>query len=217
MDSSVFNYNSVFYNREFENILVSIINCYKLMITRKVILPNDENEIRNKIVGDEFLSNNQVRNQLGVTDYIFEPEAPEKTGRADIKIISRLSTFFDTKAYYVIECKRLDNKNTTGTTGLNAKYIDEGIARFISGKYSMYGKTAGMMGFVVEKIDIHQNILYIKTLLNQHFSHINTEEAFTHKTIVSDFKFSYFSRHKIDGISKIIYHLMLDFSDNITV
>ena len=217
MDSSVFNYNSVFYNREFENILVSIINCYKLMITRKVILPNDENEIRNKIVGDEFLSNNQVRNQLGVTDYIFEPEAPEKTGRADIKIISRLSTFFDTKAYYVIECKRLDNKNTTGTTGLNAKYIYEGIARFVSGKYSMYGKTAGMMGFVVEKMDIHQNVSDIITLLNQHFGHINTEETFTHKTIVSSFKFSYFSRHKIGGISKIIYHLMLDFSDNIAV
>jgi hypothetical protein len=215
MNASVFNYNSVFYNHEFEDILVAIINCYKLIITCKVVLPNDENEIRNKIVGDEFLNNNKVRNELGISDYLFEPEATENTGRVDIKIISRQSTFVDTKAYYIIECKRLDNKNTTGTTGLNAKYIDDGIARFVSKKYSMYGKTAGMIGFVVEEMDIHKNILDIKTLLNQHFTHINTEEAFTPKTIVSDFEFSYYSRHKIDGISKIIYHLMFNFSNNI--
>ncbi|MCL2722101.1 MAG: hypothetical protein FWD47_12300 [Treponema sp.] len=218
MNASVFDHSSVFYNHEFENILIGIINCYKLIITCKVVLPNDENEIRNKIVGDDYLNNNQVRKKLGIIDYIFEPEAPEKTGRVDIKIISRQSTFIDTKAYYIIECKRLDNKNTTGTTGLNAKYINDGIARFASEKYSMYGNTAGMIGFVVEEMDIHQNILDIRTLLNQHFfAHVSTEEAFAHKTIVTDFKFSYYSIHKIDGVSKIIYHLMFDFSNNIAV
>jgi hypothetical protein len=217
MNASVFSHNSAFYNNEFENIIATIINCYKLMITYKVVLPNDENEIRNKIVGNEFLSNNQVRNKLGITDYLFEPEVPEKTGRVDIKIISRQSTFVDTKAYYIIECKRLDSKNTTGTTGFNAKYINEGIERFVAGKYSMYSNIAGMIGFIVEEMDIHQNILDIRTLLNQHFTHINTEEAFTHKTIVTDFKFSYYSRHKINNISKIIYHLMFDFSNNIVV
>jgi hypothetical protein len=214
MNASNFIYNSVFYNHEFENILVAIINCYKLIITCKIILYNDENEIRNKIVGDEYLNNNQVRKELEVTDYLFAPETPERTGRVDIKIISRQSSFVDTKAYYIIECKRLDNINTTGTTGLNAKYIDDGIARFVSGKYSTYGRTAGMIGFVVEEMDIHQNILNIGTLLKKHFNHINTEETFTHKTIVSDFKFSYYSRHKIESISKIIYHLMFDFSNN---
>jgi hypothetical protein len=205
------------YKQEFENILVAIINCYKLMIACKIVLFNDENEIRNKLVGNKFLSNNQIRKKLGITDYLFEPEAPEKSGRADIKIISKEATFRDTQAYYIIECKRLDNKNTTGTTGLNAKYIDEGIARFASKKYSMYDGTAGMIGFVVEKMDIQQNVSAINTLLTENFSQISTDEILTNKTIVSDFKYSYFSRHKIDDVVKIIYHLMFDFSDNITV
>ena len=81
----------------------------------------------------------------------------------------------------------------------------------------MYDGTAGMIGFVVEKMDIHQNVSAINTLLAEHFIQISTEEALTYKSIVSDFKYSYFSRHKIDGIVKIIYHLMFDFSDNITV
>ena len=204
------------YNQEFENILVAIISCYKIMITSKIILPNDENKIRDKLVGDDFLGNNQVRNKLGITEYLFEPEAPEQSGRTDIKIISRKSTFSDTKAYFIIECKRLDSKNKSGISGLNAKYIDEGIARFASKKYSMYDGVAGMIGFVVEKMDIHQNVSAINTLLIEHFTEISTEEELTCKTIISDFKYSYFSRHKIDKDLKIIYHLMLDFSDNIT-
>lgn len=203
------------YNQEFENILVTIIKCYKLMIAYKTNLSNDENKIRNKLVGNEFLSNNQVRSELGITDYLFEPEAPEKFGRADIKIISKKLTFSDTEAYFIIECKRLDSKNTSGISGLNAEYIDEGIARFASKKYSMYDGTAGMIGFVVEKMDIQQNVSAINTLLIEHFTQISTEEVLTYKTLVSDFKYSYFSKHKIDGVVKIIYHLMLDFSDNI--
>jgi hypothetical protein len=205
----------IFYNQEFEDILALIINCYKLMITYNIVLPNDENKIRDKLVGDEYLNNNQVRNKLGITDYRFESEVPEKTGRIDIKIISRKYSFSDVETYYIIECKRLDSKNTNGMSGLNAKYIDEGIARFTSKKYSMHNDTAGMIGFVVEKMDIHQNVLAINTLLIDYFTQIFTEEVLTCKTIVSDFKYSYFSRHKTDGVSKIIYHLMFDFSDNI--
>jgi hypothetical protein len=205
------------YNQEFENILVAIINCYKSMITYKIVLPNDENEIRNILVGVKYLSNNGLRNKLGITNYLFEPEVPEKNGRADIKIISREFTFKDTEAYFIIECKRLDNKNTSGITGLNAKYIEEGIARFVSKKYSMYEDTAGMIGFVVEKMDINQNVSAINTLLIEHFTKISTKEIITYKTIVSNFKYSYFSKHKVDGVLKTIYHLMLDFSDNMTV
>ena len=204
------------YNQEFENILVAIINCYKFMITCKIVLPNDENEIRNKLVGDEYLSNNKIRNKLEITDYLFEPEVPEKSGRADIKIISRKATFSDTDAYYIIECKRLDSINTSGISGLNAKYINEGIARFVSKKYSMYDGTAGMIGFVVEKMNIHKNVSAINTLLIEHFNQIPTEEILTYRTIVSDFKYSYSSKHKVNGVIKIIYHLMFDFSDNIT-
>ena len=134
-------------------------------------------------------------------------------------VLLRLQFYSTTQGrvpFNVIECKRLDANNQHGTTGLNAEYIQNGISRFISQRYTTYDNTAGMIGFIVEKMDAHQNVLAINTLLEQHFSYINTERLLTSKTIVSDFEYSYFSRHRVDGVSKIIYHLMFDFSDNIT-
>jgi len=74
-----------------------------------------------------------------------------------------------------------------------------------------------MIGFVVEKIDINKNVLSINQLLKQDFPCIDTEEAITGKKIVSGFEYSYFSKHKVNNVSKIIYHLMFDFSDNISL
>jgi hypothetical protein len=217
LDASSFIENcSIIYNNEFEKILATIITCYRLLITSKVVLPNNENLIRDEIVNN-YLMNNKVRMDLNINNYLFIRENPTKdnTGRVDIYVATQY-TFQDTDAYYVIECKRLNATNQHGITGFNAKYISEGIARFASEKYTFYDNSAGMIGFIVEKMDMHQNVSAINILLS-HFPEINSEEELTFKTIVSDFKYSYFSKHKIDGISKVIYHLMLDFSDNIAV
>ena len=66
------------------------------------------------------------------------------------------------KAYFIIECKRLDGNKT-----LNDKYKNEGINRFITKKYSSYYGANGMIGFVVKKIDIDENIKKIGSFLNK--------------------------------------------------
>ena len=217
MNAAAFLENSyIVYNEQFEKILMQIIICYNFMIESKIILPNDENKIRNTLVNN-YLMDNTIREKIELTDYRFERESPEKhdEGRVDIKIVSRNDSFFDTDAYYIIECKRLDNVNQKGKTGLNAKYIDEGIARFVSGKYSMCKNTAGMIGFVVSQMNIRENIDFISELLQNTFTDINTEVTLTQKQIMSDFEWSYYSSHKINNSLKIIYHLMFNFSSNI--
>jgi hypothetical protein len=82
-------------------------------------------------------------------------------------------------------------------------------------KYPFCENTAGMIGFVVSKIDIHENINCIKQLLQNTFTQINTEKELTEKQIAPDFEYSYYSNHKVGKFTKIIYHLMFDFSDNI--
>ena len=56
-------------------------------------------------------------------------ERYHSNGRIDIRIIAKNDFEID-DAYYTIECKRLDNQNLLGETGLNAKYVKEGIKRF---------------------------------------------------------------------------------------
>ena len=218
LDSTKYQFSSTVYNKEFGNILSKIISCYKLMLDNNVILVNDENKIRDVLLID-YLKNNQMRNKLGLTDYLFDKEVPEDTttGRTDIKIQTQ-NTFKDTRAYYIIECKRLDAINQKGISGLNAEYIKNGIYRFTSGLYSTFYKTNGMIGLIIASMDIDNNVLDINTLLRNSFSQINTIQELQKRPLRNDFDFSFCSLHKTNPTNKSItlYHLMFDFSSNIS-
>lgn len=215
-DASSFEQTPFIYEKEFENILIGIIACYQMMIKDNVIVPNDENKIRN-IIFNNYLHKTEIRDRIGFTDnYIFDRESPEDNdmGRVDIKI-STPNRFKEERAYYIIECKRLDNQNLTGVSGLNAKYIIEGINRFVERKYSAYYRINGMIGFVVEQMDICANITNINNLLKNHFVGVNTETILTLLDFIKDFKYQYYSIHKDIEDNKIkLYHLMFDFSEN---
>ena len=215
LNATQFESSTIFYNTEFEEILSKVITCYNLMLADKVSLTNNENAIRDMLLIN-YLKNNAIRRQCNFTNYLFDREVPEdrSLGRTDIKIQTQ-NTFEDTNAYYIIECKRLDATNTTGTTGLNAKYIENGICRFVSSYYSSHHKTNGMIGFVVEPIDIRKNVIEINNLLAANIINANTIQDLQYKSILADFNYSYCSCHNITGNQVLLYHLMFDFSMNI--
>ena len=215
LSASNYMHKSIFYNTEFEDILSKIITCYSFMLKDNVSLTNDENTIRDVLLIN-YLKNNSIRKKINLTNYLFDREVPEdrSLGRTDIKIQTQ-NTFEDTSAYYIIECKRLDATNTTGTTGLNAEYIKNGIFRFVSAYYSNYCKTNGMIGFVVKSIDINENVSLINNLLERIFADTNTTQYLQYRKILADFNFSYCSYHNVVGNEVLIYHLMFDFSGNI--
>ena len=130
-------------------------------------LPNHENRIRS-ILLEEYLDNDIMRKKYDMSDYSFTPETQENydgegnyIGRADIRV--KLKTDFDKhSAYYIVECKRID-----GTEDLNKKYIEEGVARFITQKYSAYYGKNMMLGFVVREINMSDNVKKIENLQNK--------------------------------------------------
>jgi len=208
-----YTYNSTLYNQEFEDILEGVIMCYNLIKSKKKSLENNENQIRDVMV-NEYLMNNNVRKNIGIRDYLFYRELPtiDNSGRVDILVVLQKSTFEDTNAYYIIECKRLDGKNK-----LNKEYISNGIKRFTNEKkYPMHKNTAGMIGFVVSKMNINENVKSINQLLQNTFTQINTEKGLTKKQITPDFEYSYYSDHKVGVSTKTIYHLMFEFSNSVS-
>jgi hypothetical protein len=219
INASFFIPSSEIYEKEFENILTGITACYQMMVNDNTTVPNDENGIRD-ILRKDYLNNRQIRDQIGFTGkYNVDREVPEDNdmGRVDIKIITQ-NTLTEPEAYYIIECKRLDNQNLTGRTGLNAKYITDGIMRFVKRKYSAYYRINGMIGFVVEQMDISANITNINNLLKKNFDDANTETVLTSLyfiEFIEDFEYQYYSIHKDIKDRKIkLYHLMFDFSTN---
>jgi len=214
LNATPFEYSISYFNTTFEDILAGIVIVYSCIIASntKVSL-NDENAIRDIFLSKEYLKKQKFRAKYPpLANYHFDKETVENGGRADIRVL-QVKPYKDDDAYYVIECKRLDNVNQNGKTGLNGEYISNGIARFTNEKkYQFYNDTAGMIGFVISKMDIHENIDCINRLLQNTFNQINTEKELTKKQITSDFEYSYYSNHKVENSTKTIYHLMFDFS-----
>ncbi len=223
LNAYAYPYANTDFGKEFEKILIKIIDCYNLMMIDNISLTNDENYIRNILLVN-YLNNNQTRQKINLTDYLFDREVPESGsfGRSDIKIQTQ-NTFKDTSAYYIIECKRLDNKNLNGKTGLNAEYIKNGISRFVTGYYSSYYGINGMIGFVVDDLKIETNFENLNYFLNQDLINdkgisvnANATQQISSKVIKENFKYSYISKHLTCNQKEIVlYHLMFDFSKNI--
>ncbi|MBI3257866.1 MAG: hypothetical protein HYZ54_00040 [Ignavibacteriae bacterium] len=206
-----------YYNSEFEKILGKIITCYKCMIENNERLDDNENFIRDRMLYG-YLKKQWFKVRYEVTNYLFDSELPEinlpeAKGRIDIRVMP-VNPLVNDDAYYIIECKRLNSENINGSTGLNSEYINEGLFRFVSTKYSTYYKTNGMIGFVVHSLDIHNNVHSINQLLNS-FSQANTIQNLQIRNIVQDFDCCYLSTHSIADKEITLYHLMLDFSSNI--
>ena len=220
LDASQFDPTPDIYEKEFKRILAGITICYQMMINEVFVPANDENKIRD-ILYNRYLNNNKLRNALKLIHYSFDCEVAEYSkdgelvGYLDYKI-STENTFIETEAYYIIECKRLNNKTLTGTSGLNGEYIKNGILRFVIRKYTSFYGLNGMIGFIVESMDIDGNIQNINMLLENDFKHSNTKDKLEPAIFIDNFKFSYSSLHEdIEGNKIKLFHLMFDFSRNI--
>jgi len=219
LNASIFQYHGETYELEFENILNGITTCYHMMVSDEVAVPNNNEEEIRDILYNGYLKNNTVRNSIGLNyNIVCEPAEyvdGKLSGYVDILIFSR-NSLTDTTAYFIIECKRLDNKYVKGISGLNAKYIGNGIIRFVDGQYPSNKGLNGMIGFVVEPMDIAGNILHINDLLAQNFRDARTEVFLTNTTFIRNFDYQYYSIHKDLNSKKIkLYHLMFDFSGNL--
>ena len=160
------------YRANFEKITAYILDICDLIVEdyerKQLKLPNDENKIRS-IMLEEYMKTQ--KGVYGMSDYRFELEVPENyvgngqhIGRVDIRILLK-SDFEKEDAYYIIECKRID-----GSSDLNKKYVKEGVARFVTEKYSSYYGRNIMLGFVVKKIDVSSNAKLIEEIQNADFN-----------------------------------------------
>ncbi len=216
INASTFVHSLEIYEVEFENILNGVTLCYKMMVKNITVPANDENRIRDILLLN-YLKKRKIKMMVNLKDYRFDREIPEDStkGRVDIRIISKNDFEID-EAYYIIECKRLNNKNLTGTTGLNAEYIRNGIFRFVEKKYTAYYQVNGMIGFVVEPMDIDRNIQNINMLIKNNYKQSNTRKMLSKFEFIEDFKYSYLSTHEdIEGNRLKLYHLMFDFSNSL--
>ncbi len=200
------------YRANFEKITNYILNICELVVEdyekKRLKLPNDENKIRSIMV-EEYMK--KQKSVYGMSDYKFDIEMPENyvgngkhIGRVDIRIFLK-NDFEKEDAYYVIECKRID-----GTSDLNKKYVKEGVARFVTQKYSSYYGRNIMLGFVVKKVDMSANAKLIEKIQNTDLDkHMHGNFEFIESNGVVE---SYKCIYKIQSGEVELRHIFSDYS-----
>jgi len=68
-----------------------------------------------------------------------------------------------------------------------------------------------MLGFIVSLININEQVDKINQIISD--KNYIFDENLSFREINKDFKHSYVSKHTVEGEKKVIYHLMLDFSE----
>jgi len=203
LNANKFSSNRLNYITRFKELLKEIYRNFEFLIRDKIKVPKNENKIRDILVDDYFTKN--------IKNYEFEKETKNNLGQVDIFIQETLT---NEKPEFVIECKILKNENLNGVEGLNAKYIKNGIQRFLTEHYFLENgfKINAMIGFVVEKIDIVENINNINNLSKKLF--YNMVEI-TKQIELIDTNIYQSQYSTINNKEFIIYHQMMDFSDNL--
>ncbi|MBO5673416.1 MAG: hypothetical protein J6R59_05635 [Paludibacteraceae bacterium] len=222
LNASAFTGLSAFNQQELFSVLECCVDIYGYFIACGNKVCNKEEQIRNiffeKLNDDDYRSKHPC-----LQNFHFEKEPQENSGFLDIKV-KTLNPYESTKAYYIIECKRLGSKNLLGENGLNAEYIKNGICRYVTGYYSTYFSCNVMFGFVVESVSVQTDIIdNINSMINNNYinaQHVevnaNAIQKLTHKDFVNGYSYSYISKHShISGKEIVLYHIMFDFSQNI--
>lgn len=220
-----FKYSELVLNEQFVAILRGIARAHRAMLVDCPVIDNNERRIRNYLY-EHYLDNGLFREKHGLNPFIFIPEPAEikdgeEVGYLDIKVIT-FDTFRETKNYYTVECKKLDGKYRllkpkAGSkylkNSLATEYIENGVFRFVSQQYPTPLGVNGMVGFVVEEVDIEDSITDITSLMQERFTNCKTSRVLEKVLSDDDFEFTFLSTHRdVEENVFDLYHLMLDLS-----
>jgi len=173
-----------------------------------------EEYIRNIFLDKKYMLNRKFKREFGVNNLEFkaevgEPQKRKIIGFHDIQVMGvaqKLLGEADEEIYFSIECKRLNNAGQN-----SSKYVNDGIKRYVTSKYSEKMPVAGMIGFIENSCFNYST--EINKILEKHktiktVQYLKSENQATNK---------YISKHKKGNINNIlIYHFLLNFETIIT-
>lgn len=97
---------------------------------------------------DAYVADNR-RWFVTLEDPITDPTFGTELGRNDLNFYHR--DIPGQRTFLTVECKRLHVTTASGFRHMADKYVEEGLQRFVDGKYSAGLPCGGMLGYVMDK------------------------------------------------------------------
>lgn len=144
----VYSYSEIIKNEKIEYTKLEDNKYWVVLETGK---EKPEEYIRNVFLDKKYMRNKKLKREFDVNDLEFLPETGEMKERQiigyhDIRVTGlgrKILKEADEDIYFSIECKRLNSANQSPD-----KYVNEGIIRYTTGKYSEKMPIAGMIAFI---------------------------------------------------------------------
>ena len=174
-----------------------------------------EEYIRNIFLDRKYMLNKKLKREFEISDLEFKSEVGEQkyrrtTGFHDIQVIGIAQKLFDEAdedIYFSIECKRLN-----GAGQNSRKYVNEGIKRYTTNKYSEKMSIAGMIGFIEDNCLNYSD--GIDNILKKHKTIETKQYLLPYKKLENKYT-SKHTKYKSNDII-LIYHFLLNFETIIT-
>lgn len=168
-----------------------------------------EDEITDMLVDRVYAE--KERRELDNIDFERESQSnlahdPLPLGYIDVKVSYNQWRKTD---YFAIECKKVSATQQT----LAKAYVDNGVVRFVSEKYSSAHPWGGMIGYLIDGDEMPCALLLERTLASHNTTATNTRRPWARETRFSNYPHCYSSDHQQQTCGKIItlLHILLAF------
>jgi hypothetical protein len=151
---------------------------------------------------------------ITLEDPITDPTFGTELGRNDLRIYPqnhRRQTIS-----FVVECKRLRVGSDSGFKHLADKYVEEGVQRFVDGRYACNLPCGGMLGYVMDnQLDDAFSKVQAEIEARRATLKIKTRECFrSPSSTLPGYRWSADSFHERAGGRLCIHHILVRISPN---
>jgi hypothetical protein len=145
---------------------------------------------------------------IALEDPITDPDFGTELGRNDLRFYPQ--NHYGQTVFFTVECKRLRVRTRAGISQLADKYVEEGVQRFVDGRYSSGLPCGGMVGYVMDN-KMSEAFAAVQTAIKSRRKKVRLRPRSLRapSTVLPDYQWSADTKHTVGDGDFAVHHALL--------
>jgi hypothetical protein len=145
---------------------------------------------------------------ITLEDPITDVDFGTELGRNDLRFYPQ--NHHGQTIFFTVECKRLRVATSTGISQLADKYVEEGVQRFVDGRYSSGLPCGGMVGYVMDN-EMSKAMASVLGAIRprQKTVRLRAKSLRTPSSVLPNYKWSADTGHILNAADFTLHHVLL--------